>query len=1268
MARLASKALGGFYKTPTHLVPLIAGKIALPSLDRTASYSLMDPCAGKGEAVSLLWSTLVGGNTVSGPKVSLYLCEMERVRAAEAKQAGQSVGANYRASVYLHGDAFRSNYTRSDKEGVSLLYLNPPYDTDPVMGRLEERFLARFTGALCVGGVLVFLVPFYALAASARTLATEYQNLSCFAFPEKDFAVFKQVVLFAEKREAPLMAPDAGTLAQVESWSRGECLATLDATGGAVVTVPAAASWYGAAFKWEMRPVDLSTIAGKVKGWSAMDRRGVMAPIAGYNPLGEPLLDRHYPVAVPPKAAHIATGIAAGVFNGCKVTPDRKEAVLPTLLVKGAFDREWKKVEEKKDKNGNVKGVIEVQQPQLKVTVLDLTTHQFVTLKAGEEGSWEQGLQGMTTGDLLREYGGGLMGALLKQCPVMHDPSREGDNFTLPTMARELYPAQASAARACVTLLGGLGVPYRARKGKAAFLLGEVGSGKSICALTTIKAIGAKRPLILCPPHLLDSWKEQVKLSCPDVTVAVLTDVESVQAWAKDTTPGIALLSRETAKLSHGYEGLTGTCPGCGAVIPTSAEDNVKKRLCCTARTVKPREAVTHEAHKLALILSKYVPENETVNQILGGRVLQRYLLGKKEKPADKAGLHQEGGLLSLFVWLGARLDDAKYHRPFALVASWVKDRDALGKAIFWAYLESYARDSGSYGHEADLRGILRGCLVFVPGYQAIASELATHCPESRGYGALISVWTTWLEEVESQENGEGDTGYRRSEWQKTSEGWVYNKILLGTAACLTTTLEILAQAGKWSIKEGCGERLYQAAASPKRYPLATLISRKYPRAFDFLICDEAHENNSEVAAQAKAAHRLMGLGHPTLCLTGSVMNGYARSLFANLWQVNPSFRAEFDRDEAQAFVDRYGYRKRLVEDRDKDTKEVVEYGSMSDRVECREKMLGETPGVLPLLVLKHLLRCSVTLHKADLQVHIPPCKEERVMVQPSPEQASNLLYLQGRLIDQIRADMFDPGRAGKLWGQLSELPSYLDRATRDVGKSPGRQTYDITYPESMDYELVASVDALPTSTVLPKETWLLDTVEKELAEGRNVMVFAWHVDLLPRLQRLLQDKLGEVVPVLNPDKVTTGKRQAWIEKEVTKKNRRVLIVNPVAVQTGLNSLTHFSTVVWFENPACNPVVYRQANGRIDRIGQTKATRVLFPVYDMTLCSALHKLLLHKVAVSLATDGLDNEATLAAAGLGESTGLTGLSVGKQLYDIITNKVRLRGQDEKYDLC
>ena len=322
------------------------------------------------------------------------------------------------------------------------------------------------------------------------------------------------------------------------------------------------------------------------------------------------------------------------------------------------------------------------------------------------------------------------------------------------------------------------------------------------------------------------------------------------------------------------------------------------------------------------------------------------------------------------------------------------------------------------------------------------------------------------------------------------------------------------------------------------------------------------------------------------------------------------------------------------------------------------ERAAGDAPGVLPLFIIKHLLRMSVTLHKADLSIDLPECTQRMHLIEPSAEQLGRYTELETALLKQIRADLFSPV-SGKLFGQLAELPSYLDRAT--LGNVEGGDRIDVNYPESVGGAIVASQPVQEPGTILPKEIWMLSQLRKELDEGRSVMIFAWHTALLPRLEALVSAKFEEPVAVLDSNKVTAKKRQGWINRQI-KKGIRILIANPVAVQTGLNNLVHFSTEIWMENPACNPTTYRQATGRVDRVGAKKATRILFPVYAGTLQEQLYDLLMRKVAVSVSTDGLDPESALQAAGVGAEDYLAGLSIGKQIWALIQN--RGQGHEDK----
>lgn len=1239
MARLESIAVGGYYPTPPSVILLIARL-----LDAGERAVFLDPCAGDGAAVLSLVDEL------KIDKVDVHAIELEKTRhAALAESIGRKCGFGCGRDA-LHGDAFKVSFAG---QGATLLYLNPPYDLDPEHGRLEERFLSRFTAALADGGILVFLVPFYALKASARTLATEYEDVRCYRFPDEEFGAYKQVALFAERRSVALWEPDPAVLADVERWAEDASTCPVLGEGDEPrYALPTISTWYRAfADEWRVRELDLAGLLAATAPWSQTDRSGKRTPLPGIVPEGalEDLLVRKYPLAMPPRPAHIAAGIAAGIFNGAKILPDDPASPLPALLVKGVFDKEFRKIDEKKDKDGTTKAVVEIQQPKLVTTVLDLSTSRYVTIKSSAERTDCRDIEKMTMADLLAVYGRGLMQTMLAQCPVMHEPARDGDAFALPELARPLFHAQKHAVMAAVKLLGGPGVSKRARRRKSAFVLGEIGSGKTSVALATSRAVDAKRTLVLCPPHLLTSWADQVKAVVPWVRTVVLSDVADVQRLAADDDPSpvVAVLSRETAKLGHAYQAVA-RCGECGASAPPDV-DHAKKRSRCQAQRIVAKGPLGRIVRDLSYDLARVFPEDARVRQIVRGPASVAATRWAEAKKQDESWESREWSRLvskgTLDRLLDHLLEKACVTETAALEALelflWA---DPVPELLLGVARALYAaRPTEKTWSVPSSIFLARRLLLFVPDVD-VEEFRALDEPEWDRYGGG---WQTWKDH-RAFLRGEGTNGNSwgmgctRSDDGKICKG----KHELGDRRVALDAFAMLANASLRLSRE-CGAPLFQAVPEPRRFPLATYIAKKHPALFDLLILDEGHEYATDGSAQERSAHRLTSLGIPTLLLTGTVMNGYAESLFTNMWALSESFRREFARDERVRFIDRYGYRKRLVEDRDKTTGKVVEYGSMSDRVERSERMIGDAPGVLPVFLLKYLLPMSVTLHKTDLAIDIPRCEETTERVKPETKQERQFRALQETLLAAIKRDRFSD-RAGQLWGALAEMPSYLDCCTEDVGNRDDGK-YEIAYP---DGPLVASAEPLPASMLLPKEKWLLRHLEEAFRAGRRALVFAWHTRLIPRIARIIEEHTGQKAVVLHASKVPTAKRQDWIDREVIGKKRRVMICNPVTVQTGLNNLVYFADEVWLENPACNPVVYRQAVGRVDRIGQKLPTKIVFPLYEGTSQQELHSLLLQKVAVSMSADGLDGESAMQAAGIGEE-GFSSFSVGRQLYDLLT---------------
>lgn len=1236
MARLESVALGGFYPTPTSILPLIYKLFSVTKTTYERQTTFMDPCAGAAEAINYL----ANGNDV-------YACELEASRSIQARR---TLGWP-REKNFLTGDAFRISFEKGSHDGISVLFLNPPYDTDPVHGRLEQKFLERFTMVLMEGGYLIFVVPFYALKASAELLSREYDQIECFRFPEGEFEVYKQVVLVARKGTS-LFESDPSLQNLVISWSADPSLIqVLSDSDEPKFNVPTSNRHQGGLATWKMHEVDLTALLPKLRPWFQSERRGgSIKPIPGILPdlpVQEMLL-RKYPVATPPRPAHIAAGIASGLFNGARIEPNESSKNLPALLVKGVFDREYRTIEEKRNKNGEVRSVVQVQQPKLVTTILDLNTHQYHMLRSGMEASKEVDVSNMGVVDLLNCYGKSLMEVMERQCPIMYDPRRDAASVPLATSPRKMFNAQAHATRAIVKLLGGVECSKLKRKGRSAILLGEIGSGKSTVALMAAKTIQSKRPLIMCPPHLLESWKNEVSAVLPEAEVRVLYSVTDLETLALDKSERmiISILSRETAKLSHGWAGVGSICPTCGQVV--AEEDQAKKRLRCTTKQLVSTN-LGDQCLGYARKLSKYNPTSPIITQLLRGRQdqLRSAHYGKLTSDSSTFQGFQKGDLdyvidAALADIVGSSgpeyVDYAKKALVFALLLAGTDDQI---EAIVRKYLSNK-----NYSYDNFWSTLI---WLLEPGSERQTSILVDHKIVKSSFWSPSATLLDAIEKVKSGGSGS-------FEIQKMDLSWVDGKLQVNEKArdsieIATRLLIPLTKLSKFKWSSECGGMLFQAVPEPRRVSLAQHISKRYPALFDLLVLDEGHEYSTDGSAQERSAHRLTSLGVPTILQTGTIMNGYAESLFTNMWALSPKFREEFSREDKQRFIDRYGYRKRVLEDRDSKG-EVIEFGSNSDRVTRSERVVGNAPGILPLFVLRHLLLLSVTLHKADLAIDLPECKQLVQYVEASSDQMKNYNYMKRELATAIKKDLFNPELSGKLFGQLAELPSYLDRATSDTGNTE-HGVFEVCYPESVGGKLVATSDPIPESEILPKEKWMLDLITSELAEGRNVMVFSWHTGLLPRYARIISEHLGEVIPILYADKVPTAKRQSWIEKEVVKKKRHVMVTNPVCVQTGLNNLVHFASEIWMENPACNPIIFRQAIGRVDRIGQKLETRIFSSAYKDTLQTQLYDLLMKKVAVSVSTDGLDPESALNSAGVGGEDYFAGLSIGKQLWAMLS---------------
>lgn len=328
-----------------------------------------------------------------------------------------------------------------------------------------------------------------------------------------------------------------------------------------------------------------------------------------------------------------------------------------------------------------------------------------------------------------------------------------------------------------------------------------------------------------------------------------------------------------------------------------------------------------------------------------------------------------------------------------------------------------------------------------------------------------------------------------------------------------------------------------------ERISIAEFIRRNWKKnSIDLLLADELHEYKGGNTGQGQSLAQMAAMSKKIVGLTGTLLNGYASSVFYILYRLNPSMiknELGFEYKDVKEFVKKYGsyeekYQALEVDKEGKVTKFGRKIGQPKER-----------PKISPYL-LSVLLSMTIFLRLDEIKMEdgqgLPDYDEFVRLVDMDEELLQPYMKYIKEITDKLKDN---PKLLGNLASDsiaVADLPFQEHSAQNEVFYNPPytREEYGLTN----------------------KEKELINALRDELNQGRQCLVYAHFTgkgigdDLLKILQNHLPDKKIKFLKTNVPPK----KRKAWIENNPCD----VLICNPELVKTGLD-LLEFPTLIFYE-------------------------------------------------------------------------------------------------------
>lgn len=413
-------------------------------------------------------------------------------------------------------------------------------------------------------------------------------------------------------------------------------------------------------------------------------------------------------------------------------------------------------------------------------------------------------------------------------------------------------------------------------------------------------------------------------------------------------------------------------------------------------------------------------------------------------------------------------------------------------------------------------------------------------------------------------------------------------------------------------------------------------IKKQLKGFFDFAIFDECHLFKSGSSAQANCMSSIISASKKHLALTGTIAGGMANHIFYLIYRLDPERMraAGYGWNDEIKFIEKYGVLEKRFEFNDGD--EDSNYNSSS---KGRQKGSPTVkPGISPLIFMDFLLDKTVFLDLSDMSKYLPPLKEivdlvsipstitaENGDVIENPEKSALLNY-QSVIRALKELSRKKNGGRGILSTMLQFSLSYLDKPY-GISSIISPKTGD-TLVTPRSFPMYNHTDYL-----LSKEKRLIEIVNREQGEGRNMVIYAEYTGspetcITHRLKTILEKycNLEGKVTIIESNHPKAADREEWMHKKA-EEGTKVFITNPRNVETGLDfcfmrngKQYNFPTLYYYQMGYSLFTIW-QSSRRHYRLNQREECRTYYSAVKGSAQEAVIGIIAEKMSATSAIQG-----------------------------------------------